>query len=368
MDAMNIKRADIYPRATEEVDTIIKIVEGLIANGHAYVADGDVYFRITSWPRYGELSGRSLESMMAGSRVEIDPRKEHPMDFAVWKATKPGEPSWDSPWGPGRPGWHIECSAMSWKYLGEQIDIHGGGQDLIFPHHENELAQSQAYTEVFPFVKYWLHNGLLQLGGEKMSKSLGNLVSVQQALQQYSADALRLFVLSSYYRSPITYSDDVIAASEKGVERMRAAVAPVATPPKPGDEAVVSALHEASQKAKTAFIEAMDDDFGSPAAIAELYTLVKEINRFREQGVGGAALQEAQDTLRELAGILGFTLKEVESEEGLAANPFIDLLIEIRQDLRKAKQWALSDKIRDELAAKGIILEDRPDGTIWRRG
>ena len=368
MDALNVKRADVYPRATEEIGPIIDMVKGLIASGHAYAADGDVYFKVKSWPTYGALSGRSLDSMVAGSRVEVDPRKDNPLDFALWKAAKPGEPSWDSPWGPGRPGWHIECSAMSLKYLGEQIDIHGGGQDLVFPHHENELAQSEAYTGKVPFVKYWMHNGLLQLGGEKMSKSFGNLVTVKEALSEHSADALRLFVLSSYYRSPITYSEEVVEAAERGVERIRAALAPAQGPgdgrpePRPAE-----ALKTAAERARNGFIQAMDDDFGTPAAIAALFDLVKEVNRYREQGVGQETLAEAQATLRELAGVLGFTLAEPVASEEMAAKPFIDLLVSVRQELRKAKQWALADKIRSELAEMGVVLEDRPEGTTWRR-
>lgn len=377
MDALNIKRADVYPRATEEIGPIVDMVKGLIAGGHAYVVDGDVYFRVKSWPRYGAVSGRSLESMVAGSRIEVDPRKDDPLDFALWKAAKPGEPSWDSPWGPGRPGWHIECSAMSLKYLGEKIDIHGGGQDLVFPHHENELAQSEAYTGKFPFVKYWMHNGLLQLGGEKMSKSFGNLVTVKEALSEHSADALRLFVLSSYYRSPITYSEDVVEAAERGVERIRMALAAAQGPgareqgPEVGETgpeaSAAEALKAAAERARNGFIQAMDDDFGTPAAIAALFDLVKEINRYREQGVGQEALADAQATLRELSEVLGFTLAKPVAAEELAAKPFIDLLVSVRQDLRKAKQWALADRIRGELADMGVVLEDRPEGTIWRR-
>lgn len=370
MDALNIKRADVYPRATDEIGAIVKMVEGLVAKGHAYEAGGDVFFAVRRWPRYGELSGRDLESMMAGIRVEVDPRKEDPMDFALWKAAKPGEPSWDSPWGPGRPGWHIECSSMSLRYLGEQIDIHGGGQDLIFPHHENELAQSQAYTGAIPFVKYWMHNGLLQLGGEKMSKSFGNMISVADVLSQHSADALRLFVLSSYYRAPITYSEEIVAGAERGVERWRAAVAEG----RAGgvgvlaeDPAATESLRAAAERARDGFVRAMDDDFGTPAAIAELFDLAKEINRYRDQGVGAEALLEAQSVLRELAGALGFTLTKPSVPEDLAAKPFVDLLIAVRQDLRQAKQWALADKIRNELAGMGVVLEDRPEGTSWRR-
>ncbi|MCL5256539.1 MAG: cysteine--tRNA ligase, partial [Chloroflexi bacterium] len=218
---LNLLPAHVYPRASQEIGPIIGIIKTLIEQGHAYVVDGDVYFRVTSKEDYGKLSHRTLEEMQAGERVEIDVRKEHPMDFALWKSAKPGEPAWDSPWGPGRPGWHIECSAMSHRYLGPQIDIHGGGQDLIFPHHENEIAQSECCTGKKPFVRYWMHNGLLQVGGEKMAKSVGNLITIRQLLDEYDSDALRLFVLSSYYRRPLTYTADSLPAASKAIERLR---------------------------------------------------------------------------------------------------------------------------------------------------
>jgi cysteinyl-tRNA synthetase len=223
MDALNVKRADVYPRATEEIPEIIKVIAGLIEGGHAYSAGGDVYFRVSSFPQYGKLSHRSLSVMMTGDSCEEKSEKEHTIDFTLWKAAKPGEPQWESPWGPGRPGWHIECSAMSLEHLGETLDIHGGGQDLVFPHHENEIAQSEAFTGVSPFARYWMHNGLMQLGEEKMSKSLGNLITVKEALERYSADAIRLFVLSSHYRSPLTYTEDGLEAAERGVKRLRLA-------------------------------------------------------------------------------------------------------------------------------------------------
>ena len=226
MDALNIQRATEYPRATREIPRILDAIAGLIDRGHAYPAAGDVYFRVTSKDDYGKLSHRTLDSMIAGARIQVDENKEHPMDFVLWKGAKPGEPSWDSPWGPGRPGWHIECTAMSLEYLGEQLDIHGGGQDLVFPHHENEIAQSECYTGSKPFARYWMHNGLLQLGSDKMSKSLGNLVSVVEALERYSPDAMRLYFLSSHYRSPLAYSNEGAAAIERSLDRIRHALAP----------------------------------------------------------------------------------------------------------------------------------------------
>jgi len=364
IERLNIKRADIYPQATQEIATIVEVIQGLIDKGHAYVVDGDVYFRVASDPDYGKLSHRTPEEMLAGARVEVDIRKENPLDFALWKSSKPGEPSWESPWSNGRPGWHIECSAMILRYLGPQIDIHGGGQDLIFPHHENEIAQSESYTGKAPFVKYWMHNGLLKLGGEKMSKSLGNLVSIKEALATYSADAIRLLVLSSHYRAPLTYTDEAAQAAEKGVERLRAAIR--GFDPNVSPVEATESLREAVQKAREGFVQAMDDDLSTPAALANLFELVKEINRAKEHGAEPGSLSEAQKTLVDLSQVLGFTLAEVKAEEELVAQPFIELLVQVRQDLRQAKQWALADRVRSGLAELGVIIEDRPEGTVWR--
>jgi cysteinyl-tRNA synthetase len=303
---------------------------------------------------YGKLSHRTLDSMQAGARIEIGEQKEHPMDFVLWKAAKPGEPSWDSPWGKGRPGWHIECSAMSLLYLGEQIDIHGGGQDLIFPHHENEIAQSECFTGKKPFVKYWLHNGLLQMGAEKMSKSLGNLITIRQALEKCSSDGLRLFILSSYYRNPLTYSEEAMDAAEKGAERLRQAASGTG---KAGGNKVNAVPF------KERFIEAMDDDFGTPAAMAALFDLAREINRGSETG---ADTGEAIQTFKELAGVLGLTLKQAEKPFTDAA-PFIELLIKTRKQLRDARQFKLADEIRDKLLEMGVTIEDTAQGTTWKR-
>ncbi len=363
---LNLLPAHVYPRATQEIGPIIELIKGLIEKGYAYESGGDVYFRVARDEDYGKLSRRSLDEMRAGARVEIGEQKESPLDFALWKAAKPGEPSWDSPWGSGRPGWHVECSAMSLRYLGEQIDIHGGGQDLIFPHHENEIAQSESFTGRQPFVRYWLHNGLLQLGGEKMSKSLGNLVTIKDAVEKHGADALRLFVLTSHYRSPLTYTVESLEAAERGVERLRAAATAPAPAHDTGSEEDARQLAEATARARLAFTAAMDDDFNTPGAIAALFDLARDVNRAREQGVGAAALAQAQRTLRELAGVLGFTLAERESEQALAAGPFIDLLLSVRRELRIAKQWALADRIRDGLAALGVVVEDRPEGSTWK--
>ncbi len=353
-DALNIQRAHVYPKATEEIPTIIEIIQGLIAKGFAYESDGSVYFRVRRFSGYGKLSHQDLDEMLSRASAE-EGGKEYPLDFALWKAAKPGEPHWSSPWGQGRPGWHIECSAMSLKYLGDSLDIHGGGQDLIFPHHENEITQSEAFTGVVPFVRYWLHNGLLQLGENKMSKSLGNLITVKQALERYSPDAIRLFILSSHYRSPLTYSEDALRAAEAGIERLRQAT-------KDGRDSEERAALDSSPFRRR-FMESMDDDFNTAQAIAVLFDLAREINRAREENFNVA---DAQHTLTELAGVLGFTLKEP-ARPPLDAEPIIQLLIDVRNELRQAKQWQLADRIRSRLAELGITLEDTPRGTVWKR-
>ena len=353
MDALNVERADIYPRVTEEMPKIIEIIQGLSAKGYAYESEGSVYFRVRNFPDYGKLSHRKLEEMIPkDSYCERD--KEYPLDFALWKASKPGEPFWESPWGEGRPGWHIECSAMALKYLGDTIDIHGGGQDLVFPHHENEIAQSESFTGETPFVRYWLHNGLMQLDKQKMSKSAGNLVCVEDILERFSSDALRLFVLSSHYRGPLAYSEEALDANERGVERLRSALSQKGN----GDQ---GATAFDTEPLKRKFIEAMDDDFDTPQAIAVLFELAKEINRGIEQGVN---IAEAQNTMLELAGILGLTLKEKAPTP--EAEVFISLLASIRDDLRQNQQWQLADKIRKGLADLGVNLEDTPQGTRWK--
>lgn len=365
MDALNIKRAHVYPRATQEIPMIITIIQGLLRSGCAYVVDGDVYFRVAAKPDYGKLSKRTPDELLAGARVEIDPRKENPMDFALWKAAKPGEPSWPSPWGPGRPGWHIECSAMSLRYLGEEIDIHGGGQDLIFPHHENEIAQSECYTHHIPFVRYWIHNGLMQFAGTKMAKSVGNVITIKEVLQHHSADALRLFVLQSHYRRPLNFSDEGLEAAERGVERLRTAAGgeAIADPEPRLPEAAPATVEEAWN----GFLAAMDDDFNTPQALAHLFELASECNRLRDSGAPAETLAAARQALRTLAGVLGFTLRPRVAAEDLAARPFIDLLVEVRSELRRARQYDLADRIRARLSELGIVLEDRPEGTVWRR-
>jgi len=357
MAPLNVLRAHLYPRATHEVPAIIEMVQRLIANGHAYEAGGDVYFRVNSRSDYGKLSARDLDSMLAGARVQPGENKEHPGDFVLWKASKPGEPAWDSPWGKGRPGWHIECSAMSLKYLGHPLDIHGGGQDLIFPHHENEIAQSESYTDDRkPFVRFWLHNGLMRLAEseEKMTRHLGNLVPIQEVVHRYGGDGLRIFVLNSHYRSPITFSEESLEAAKRAAERLRTAVAT------PGGDADPTAD---PAPLKQRFLDAMDDDMNTAGALGALFDLAREINRARDDG---RKTEEAQAALRELAGVLGLTLAAPQAAGDTAAEPFIELLMELRDDLRDAKQYELSDKLRARLAQMGVILEDSAQGTRWR--
>ena len=361
---LNVLPATSYPRATEEIEQIISMIRGLIEKGHAYEAEGNVYFSVSSDPNYGKLSGRRLEDMQAGARIEVDERKRNPMDFALWKASKPGEPAWDSPWGPGRPGWHIECSAMSLHHLGEQIDIHGGGNDLIFPHHENEIAQTESLTGK-PFARYWMHNGMLQLSGEKMSKSTGNLITVEQFLEEHNADVLRMMVLNSSYHNPLTFSDEVIEQAEHSLERLRSALRPAISAPEQAPESIKQALEQQMLATQQGFRESMDDDFNTAGALGQLFDLVRATNQARDAGVDQATLILAQDMLRELTGVLGLQLEKSEEVSG-DIDPFVDLLVEVRQSLRDEKLWDLSDMLRDRLAELGVILEDSKEGTTWR--
>ena len=361
---LNVLPAHVTPRVTQEIDNIITITKELIHKEYAYSVDGDVYFRVAEDEDYGKLSRRKLEDMQAGARIDVDERKENPLDFALWKAAKPGEPDWDSPWGKGRPGWHIECSAMSMAHLGGQMDIHGGGNDLIFPHHENEIAQSESYTGK-PFARYWVHNGMLQLSGEKMSKSLGNIISIDEFLSKHDSDVFRLIVLNSSYRSPLTFTADVIEQATRGLERLRGALRPArraheGTDPDPGNVALTDQMEATRQ----GFIEAMDDDFNSAGALSQLFELVRAINQARDAGVTSEFLNPAQSLLRELAGVLGMTLQEQTGSS--SADPFVDFLIKIRTELRQQKLWALSDQIRYGLRELGVILEDSKEGSTWR--
>jgi len=357
---LNILPATLNPRATREMDEIIRFITDLIEKGYAYEAGGDVYYRVEKKADYGKLSGRKLDDMRAGSRIEVDNRKENPMDFALWKAAKEGEPAWDSPWGKGRPGWHIECSAMSGAHLGEQIDIHGGGNDLIFPHHENEIAQSEAHTGK-QFSRYWIHNGMLQLSGEKMSKSIGNLITIEDFLAAHPADALRMMVLNSGYRNPLTFNDEVIGQAERGLERLQSGLK--AAQPQAAGLKDTAVLDEAAKTTRGGFEASMDDDFNSAGALGYLFEFVRVINQARADGATDEQLKAAQDVLEELTGVLGLTLRA--EKESRAADAFVNLLVELRQDVRQAKLWELSDKIRDQLAELGVQVEDAKGGSTW---
>jgi cysteinyl-tRNA synthetase len=370
---VTIVENDIYPRATEEIPKIIEVIAGLVDKGFAYPAGGSVYFRVKQDPDYGKLSHRSLEAMRAAECAIGGEEKEDAMDFALWKASKPGEPFWESPWGQGRPGWHIECSAMSLKYLGDQIDIHGGGQDLIFPHHENEIAQSESFTGKKPFVKYWLHNGLLQFGEDKMSKSLGNLITIKEALSRYSPDAIRIFVLSSHYRSPLTYSEEALEAAKSGADRLRGAISRQDSTGGKG-KALDAAPYDKQ------FKEAMNDDFKTAQALAVLFDLASAIYEASDKGL---SFSDAQNTLLSLAQeVLGLKLGSViikvpVAEIEMAAlaptvvtghipstdiEELVKLLVSARQSLRNARQWSLADKIRATLGKSGITIEDGQTG------
>ena len=357
---LNILPATVNPRATQTMDGIQSMVKGLIEKGFAYAAsNGDVYFRVTKDKDYGKLSGRKLDDMQAGARIEVEEAKEHPMDFALWKAAKPGEPSWDSPWGKGRPGWHIECSAMNLAELGEQIDIHGGGNDLIFPHHENEIAQSESFTGK-QFARYWIHNGMLQLGGEKMSKSLGNIVSIKEFLSKRDADVMRMLVLNGSYRAPLIFNDETLDAADKSLDRLKSGLRSAL----PNAKGLSGGSNGFSDEIKQSFVNAMDDDFNTPLALAALFELTKIINSMRDNGANDDELKPGQAILRELTGVLGLQLKEKQGSGD--ADKFIDLLVEIRSEVRKQKLWALSDQIRDKLKSLGVTIEDSKDGTSWR--
>jgi len=364
LEDLNILPATEHPRATEEINTIIDMVARLLEKDVAYEVNGDVYFRVEADKEYGKLSGRNLEGMNAGSRIRVDERKENPMDFAVWKAAKEGEPAWDSPWGPGRPGWHIECSAMNLHHLGQQIDIHGGGNDLIFPHHENEIAQTEAITGK-PFARYWMHNGMLQLKGEKMSKSTGNLIPIREFLQDHSGNVMRLIVLSSYYRSPLTFNNEVIQANERAYQRILTAKRPALANSTGASQDLLEQLAKQAQQTRQEFVESMDEDFNTAGALGTIFDLVRMINTARDGGATDSELETAQETLSELTGVLGLTMVEAESETS-SADAFVDLLLELRQELRLQKNYALSDRIRDELIKLGVVIEDTPQGSTWR--
>lgn len=366
LQELNVKAADEYTRVTTEMPRIIADIQELGAAGYAYERNGSVYFRVRNDDDYGKLSQRKREEARTGARVEAGDVKEDAADFALWKKAKAGEPSWPSPWGPGRPGWHIECTSMCRHHLGDSIDIHGGGNDLIFPHHENEIAQSESLTGK-PFARYWLHNGMMQLAGTKMSKSLGNLISIQDFLAQREADALRMVVFQGHYRKPVQFSDDVVNAAQRGLDRLRQGLQPATGRVSTGDAA--HQLRTAIETARVAFRQHMDDDFNTSAALAAIFDLVRAINTARAQDVGGVFFDTAQAAVRELMGVLGFVPASVRALDATdeLTRQLVELLIETRAQLRQAKAWALADRVRERLLELGIGLEDQPQGTTWHR-
>jgi len=359
---LNVLPATVYPRATREIPYIVKLITQLGEDGYAYEVDGDVYFRVSRDDDYGKLSSRQLEDMQAGARVNVDERKENPMDFALWKSSKPGEPAWESPWGEGRPGWHIECSAMSMHHLGEQIDIHGGGNDLIFPHHENEIAQTESATGK-SFARYWVHNGMMQLAGQKMSKSLGNLVTIEEFLAKHEGNVLRMMVLNSSYHNPLTFGDEIILQAEKALERLRLALKQAANG-SVGEGSAVENLQKQVEATRTGFNECMDDDFNTAGALGHMFELVRAINQAKDAGVTPGIIAEGQKLLQELMKVLGLQIERTDVSS--QAEPFIQLLINLRREMRQQKLWPLADKIRTDLAELGVLLEDSKDGTTWR--
>ncbi|NIM04275.1 MAG: cysteine--tRNA ligase [Armatimonadetes bacterium] len=377
MDALGVKRADIYPLATEHISEIISLVEELVKNGLGYEIDGDVYFRVKKFNDYGKLSNRTPEELLAGARIEVDERKEDPLDFALWKAAKEGEPSWPSPWGPGRPGWHIECSAMSLKYLGMGFDIHGGGADLVFPHHENEIAQAEGAKGTSPFVRYWVHNGWVTMASQKMSKSLGNIRSIRDVLSHWPADVVRLFLLSVHYRSPLDFTEEAMESARAGLERLQVGMKRLkrltANPAAEGPlSSSLTALEKAEETASQRFQEAMEDDFNTAAALGAIFDLVRELHRatgqidYKPTSADQALLTKTEDTLKRLTGILGLMEKTETVGEDLTGS-LVDLLVEVRNQAREARNFEMSDTIRARLTDLGIILEDGPQGTTWRR-
>jgi cysteinyl-tRNA synthetase len=390
---LNVTTIDLMPKATEHIPEMIAIMEGLIAKGHAYASGGDVYFDVTRDPDYGKLCHRDPEQMEAGARVEVSDKKRNPGDFALWKGAKPGEPAWDSPWGPGRPGWHIECSAMSMKYLGRTLDIHGGGLDLQFPHHENELAQSESYTDV-PFVRYWMHNGLLKMGHAKMAGSVGNVVNVTDLFRQHQPETVRFLILSTHYRSPIEWSDDRLAEVRRALdgfyrfferyERItRESFYAVQSPWQRRDNFnfiwTTEPWNEIVQL-RQKFFDCLDDDFNTGGAVGALYELLTSLNRIADkkqlEGAGAGVQPDLENfkkgvvVLTELSQILGL-FQKAPANEGAASDQqvtgLVQLLIDLRAEARAAKNFALGDRIRQGLAKLGVALEDRPGGTGWRR-
>ena len=363
---LGIHPATVHPRATENIDAIIEIVKTLVDKGYAYESEGDVYFRALKFKEYGKLSKQPLDDLVAGARISVGEKKEDATDFALWKAAKPGEPYWESPWGNGRPGWHIECSAMANRYLGKTIDIHSGGVDLTFPHHENEIAQSEAANGC-RFANYWLHNAFLNIDNRKMSKSLGNFFTVRDAAKVYGYEAIRFFMLSAHYRSPINYSEESLMQAKAALERLHNAESNMEFIAKNGDAAPLTddekKLLESFDKYREKFISAMDDDINTADAIAAIFELVRDVNTALADNAKAALASECLARVRELCDVLGI----MEKKEEVSLDAEIEAMIEARQAARKERNFAEADRIRDELQGMGIILEDTPQGVKWHR-
>ena len=360
-DALGIERATVNPKATEHIPEIIAMIEKLVAKGLAYPCDnGDVYYNTQAFPGYGKLCGQNLEDLESGARIDVDPNKKHPMDFALWKAQKPGEPAWDSPWGKGRPGWHIECSAMSTKYLGETIDIHCGGKDLVFPHHENEIAQSEGATGK-PFVHYWMHNGFINVDNQKMSKSLGNFFTVRDISKEFDLEAVRMFMLGAHYRSPINFSREMIEQAKASLDRLYTArdhYAFLLENAKDGEMGEKeNDLLAKVQAAREGFDAAMDDDLNTADAIGKLFELVRAANAGLDEHSPKTAVKAVLDTLDELAGVLGILSRKTAADDAK-----VQALLAQRAEARANKNWAESDRLRDEIVAMGYVLKDTKQG------
>ena len=374
MDALNVQRATMEPRATEHINGILQVITRLMEKGLAYEAGGDIFFRVTKFDGYGKLSGRKLNDMLAGARVEIDDKKENPMDFVLWKSSKPGEPFWESPWGKGRPGWHIECSAMSRHFLGETFDIHGGGKDLIFPHHENEIAQSEgAFGKMF--AKYWVHNGFVNINKEKMSKSLGNFLMIKDVIKKFHPEAVRLFLLSNHYRSPIDFSDQIMEEAGNGLDRLYAVMGRL-------KERIGDNIESKKDGCWERFCQAMDDDFNTAQGIGVLFDTARRINRILDEKTGSLTQDDEEELISahrdilKIGRILGilthspdtyFEQKRTEELEKTSLDEKkIEKLIQDRANARKTKNWDRADQIRQQLEEMNIVLEDRPEGTVWK--
>jgi cysteinyl-tRNA synthetase len=372
LDALGIEKADVYPRVTEHIPTIIELIERLIKKGYAYEIEGDVFFAVDKFADYGHLSHQSPKEVLSGARIEVDERKRNPADFALWKSAKEGEPSFESPWGRGRPGWHIECSAMSIKYLGERYEIHGGGKDLVFPHHENEIAQSEAATGKKPFVKYWLHTGLLNLRGEKMSKSLGNFITIRDLLKEWDPDVFRMAIISAHYSNPIEFHDEVLQQAEKNLTKIRIGIEELERGVAQSTKVKRSRASDEAHRAHVAeiekrFIEAMDNDFNTPQALVAVQDIVKLGNKALTSGAGREALEHILEELRKLVSVVGFSevggkVETIRAELTEQASR----LIRDREEARKRKDWKKADEIRDQLKKMGITIEDTAKGTKWK--